>query len=641
MKLLPRIAASIVAACLFFHAFGGEKAHAAATILPPPETCFAATTATSGGTTGSITLLGSITGGSGYASGGTNTYANVPLTGGSGAGALATITVTSGVVTNVTISNPGTHYATTDTLSASNGNLGGSGSGFSVPVVGVQGSGTGMIGVLGTITGGSGGTSGTYANVALTGGSGSNATANITVSGGAVTQAQIVNPGTAYQVGDVLSANGTSIGGVSGFSVPVNSISINSALAGGKVYTYIPNTLNFKTTWFNSDQAVSHQNANPVPLDANGCAIIIGTGTYRFIVQDSLGDTIYDQTTTDTSANNNYFWAGLAGGTPTAITVTDAGFNSTDGSIIGFTALSTNTGATTLLPSGYLGSPIPVEKDTTNGPVSLVGNEIIQNNPIEVVYRAADSAFHILNNVIQSSSGSAAPLCGAVGFAMGNASGSPNTEISLTANTALMVSATGNVINRSNVALTINFGVNGANGLDVNSIAASTPYYIWLIDNGAAPAGLASASSTSPTLPSGYTYSCRVGSTATDGSSRLLTFETLGSRTTTSSIELTQSSTGTCFTSFTAFSEPGIIPATAIFAVGGIQVVGATEAGINILTAAASSVAVSYTGVANLQEFLPYIVPLLPSAPSTLYYCSNSSSNGLYLNGWIDNVNSH
>lgn len=78
----------------------------------------------------------SITGGSGYDSGGTHTYTSVPLTGGSGTGALATIVVTSGVVTGVTVTSGGNFgYVVGDVISASNANLGGTGSGFSFTIV--------------------------------------------------------------------------------------------------------------------------------------------------------------------------------------------------------------------------------------------------------------------------------------------------------------------------------------------------------------------------------------------------------------------------------------------------------------------------------------------------------------------------
>lgn len=155
----------------------------------------------------------------------------------------------------------------------------------------------GSIGLLGAITGGSGYVNGTYGGVAITGGTGSGATANITVAGGAVTGVAILNPGTQYAVGDVLSASNANLGGAgSGFSFPVASIGINSNLAAGRVGFYVPGTLTFKTTWRNSTQTTP--NTNPVVLDANGCAVIYGVGSYRQIVKDSLGNTVWDQVTT-------------------------------------------------------------------------------------------------------------------------------------------------------------------------------------------------------------------------------------------------------------------------------------------------------------------------------------------------------
>jgi phage tail sheath protein FI len=82
------------------------------------------------------------------------------------------------------------------------------------------------VGTLGSITAGSSYTAGTYTNVPLTGGTGSGATANITVSsGGNVTVVTVVNRGSGYTVGDVLSASASNIGGTgSGFSVPVATL---------------------------------------------------------------------------------------------------------------------------------------------------------------------------------------------------------------------------------------------------------------------------------------------------------------------------------------------------------------------------------------------------------------------------------
>jgi hypothetical protein len=87
---------------------------------------------------GIITLLGAITGGTLYTNG---TYTNIPLTGGSGEGAVATITIAAGIVTSVTLTNGGNFYVVGDVLSFNAANIGiGSGSGFSIPVTAINNS---------------------------------------------------------------------------------------------------------------------------------------------------------------------------------------------------------------------------------------------------------------------------------------------------------------------------------------------------------------------------------------------------------------------------------------------------------------------------------------------------------------------
>jgi hypothetical protein len=89
---------------------------------------------------GIITLLNtaSFTGGTLYTNG---TYTNIPLTGGSGAGAIATITIAGGIVTTVALTNGGNFYRVGDNLSFDAANIGvGSGSGFSIPVLTINNS---------------------------------------------------------------------------------------------------------------------------------------------------------------------------------------------------------------------------------------------------------------------------------------------------------------------------------------------------------------------------------------------------------------------------------------------------------------------------------------------------------------------
>jgi len=83
----------------------------------------------------------SITPGSGYTPlSGTVTYSLVPLTNitSSGSGATADITVTNGVVTSVDVRRGGLSYAVGDVLSASTPSLGGTGSGFRIPVTTIE-----------------------------------------------------------------------------------------------------------------------------------------------------------------------------------------------------------------------------------------------------------------------------------------------------------------------------------------------------------------------------------------------------------------------------------------------------------------------------------------------------------------------
>lgn len=87
---------------------------------------------------GAITGMGSLTAGSGYTNDGT--YTGVSLTGGSGSGAEATVTVAGGAVTSVVITDPGTGYKAGDTLSAAAADIGTGGSGFAIGVASVDGS---------------------------------------------------------------------------------------------------------------------------------------------------------------------------------------------------------------------------------------------------------------------------------------------------------------------------------------------------------------------------------------------------------------------------------------------------------------------------------------------------------------------
>ena len=93
------------------------------------------TTAAQGAGAKGGVVASSLVQGSGYTSG---VYTGVPLIGGTGSGAVATFTVTSGAVTSIAITTPGTNYTVGDVLTVSNTYLGGAGSGFSATLTSVQ-----------------------------------------------------------------------------------------------------------------------------------------------------------------------------------------------------------------------------------------------------------------------------------------------------------------------------------------------------------------------------------------------------------------------------------------------------------------------------------------------------------------------
>jgi hypothetical protein len=63
--------------------------------------------------------------------------------------------------------------------------------------------------------------------------------------------------------------------------------------AGGMLSTYVQGTSSPKATW--SDPGGVAFNTNPVILDAAGRCLLYGDGLYRLVLQDSVGNLIWDQ----------------------------------------------------------------------------------------------------------------------------------------------------------------------------------------------------------------------------------------------------------------------------------------------------------------------------------------------------------
>jgi hypothetical protein len=115
------------------------------------------------------------------------------------------------------------------------------------------------------------------------------------------------------------------------------------------------------------------------------------------------------------------------------------------------------------------------------------------------------------------------------GLVVTNDAGTPNTKIDVTASDLVMVNGSGYGIKAAAVSLVIDLttgtGTSTPNGLDGEAIPANGWLYLWAISNGVTTAGLASTSSTAPTLSAGYSFKKYLGAMPTASSILLRTLQ--------------------------------------------------------------------------------------------------------------------
>lgn len=260
------------------------------------------------------------------------------------------------------------------------------------------------------------------------------------------------------------------------------------------------------------------------------------------------------------------------------------------------------------------------------------------------------TSLNALSTPITPAQGGAQALCGANGYKLLNNSGTPNTQADISWNEAVVVTPTGVVQRGVNGAVTLNFGTAGViNALDAGTIGVHQIWYIWLIGNGTLINSLASLSPTAPTLPSGYTYKCRLSAIDTDDASHLLPTSTLGNRTraTTTSWETLTTPFGflwtngpiTCAGAYTPTTLTGI-PLTATEWYGSLIIPatrsGTIATGTNI---AADTVNFGNTATGASSVTLPVNMPLY--VPQTIYPCLSAGTVFIDVTGWVDNTNAH
>ena len=98
----------------------------------------------------------------------------------------------------------------------------------------------------------------------------------------------------------------------------------------------------------------------------------------------------------------------------------------------------------------------------------------------------------------------------------------PDFRMDISFDECILQNTTGASLRLSSQSYLLNISISGLDGLDTGAEAISTWYYIWIISNGTTHGSLFSTSSTSPVMPTGYTYKALVGAIYNNASSNFI-----------------------------------------------------------------------------------------------------------------------
>lgn len=307
--------------------------------------------------------------------------------------------------------------------------------------------------------------------------------------------------------------------------------------------------------------------------------------------------------------------------------------------------------------------------NTTNGCMLFTGSPITTSGTVQATFAPSNCLTKVLptasdslvimdaaaSNVAKTTSFTALPIAPAPRGTIANlkivnaSAGASNTQRTISASSVVVADGSGNSYTLSSVTVTYNTATHAAaNGIDTASLSNSTWYYEYVIYNPATStaAALASASSTSPTLPSGYTAYARIGSDYVDGSGNLMKVLQYGRHSQYTVIAATntsqlptlisgvQGSVGT--PTYVAASVSVSVPATA----SRISVKLVRPDVTSTTATIAPNASYDGYGVASLGSINDVAVSMTTEfnlESTNIYYTSNNSSAAAYCLGWEDN----
>jgi hypothetical protein len=175
---------------------------------------------------------------------------------------------------------------------------------------------------------------------------------------------------------------------------------------------------------------------------------------------------------------------------------------------------ATNTGTATFAPDGLTAKAIRKLNDA-----AIVAGDILQDQISELVYDSTLDHWLLTSPVVINTPATVVGL--SRGLVIQSNATDPTFKVDIAADDIVLKNSGGLSYLAEAVSLTANMSVSGANGLDTGAESSSTWYYLWAIYNGTTVAALISASTTSPTLPTGYTYKALLGAIYNDSGSNL------------------------------------------------------------------------------------------------------------------------
>lgn len=346
-------------------------------------------------------------------------------------------------------------------------------------------------------------------------------------------------------------------------------------------------------------------------------------------------------------------------GTKTSI----ASAGTTDLGTVGthFALITGTTGITAFGSSANTAEPLYLAKFAGALTITFNGTSLITPGSGNIVTSAADVALLEYlgsgNWSILSYFPATAPLSNgsANGLTITNNAGTPTTQIDIaTAGRSVLENTSGGTISIAAASFTINAATTGANGLDAGSLANNTWYYNYIISNGSTTAGLMSTSATAPTMPSGYVYKYRVGTSRTAGAATFLRlkqngnvvrYQVVAASTTPNLPIINNAATGSITVpTYTSTSYANFFPPTATIleflikdaGSGAIaapnNAYGAIGSVANPPPCASQSDAAGRISVSNCR--------LIPES-GNIFIASAGANAVIYASGWVDAVNAN